>query len=719
MVTGNAQHIEWRFLLAILALGLTSLITQIILLREFLAVFYGNELVIGIILGNWMILTGVGSYFGRFADRSQGRVTLLFACITLLAVLPVVTVFFLRLLRNIVFPVGSMIGIVEILYSSFVLLLPYCLVSGGAFTLLASVISARQGTNLITSVYGWEAVGSVAGGLMLNLVMVWYLNAFQILIFMMVFNIVVALALAVAYLGVRARYLLALVSLVFLAPALLFNLDELTRGFLFVDQEIAYAKDTPYGSVVVTKQANQLNFFENNILLCSTDDVTTSEEAVHYAMIQHPNPRTVLLVSGAISGATQEIVKYNVEGIDYVELNPWLIDVARKYTATLSNEKVHVIAEDARLYVRRAPRKYDIALINVPAPSTAQLNRYYTAEFFAELKEKLNPGAVVSLGLLSATDYSGEGAREINSVVYATLKSAFKNVLIVPGLKTYFLASDRLLRIDVAALIEARGIRTTYVNQYYLDDRILQQRSALIEKSINKGAMVNTDFTPISYYRQVAYWLSFFKSNYWILILVCMVALAFAAINFNVISIGMFTGGFAASSIEILLLISFQIIYGYVYQIVGIIITIFMAGLALGSLWSRKRLPHPNIRHYIAVQFAIGVYSALLPLWLILLRNVATSPFVVHSIFFVLTLGIAVVIGIEFSVASQLRQGTVTLVASEIYSIDLMGSAIGAVIVTAYLMPMMGIMNVSMLVGLLSFISGTVLIIKRKKFVPY
>ncbi len=50
----------------VLSLGFTSTITQIILLREFLSVFYGNELVIGIILGNWMIITGIGSYLGKF-----------------------------------------------------------------------------------------------------------------------------------------------------------------------------------------------------------------------------------------------------------------------------------------------------------------------------------------------------------------------------------------------------------------------------------------------------------------------------------------------------------------------------------------------------------------------------------------------------------------------------------------------------------------------------
>ena len=47
------------------SLGFTAIITQIILLREFLTVFYGNELIIGIVLTNWMVLTAIGAGIGR------------------------------------------------------------------------------------------------------------------------------------------------------------------------------------------------------------------------------------------------------------------------------------------------------------------------------------------------------------------------------------------------------------------------------------------------------------------------------------------------------------------------------------------------------------------------------------------------------------------------------------------------------------------------------
>ena len=57
-----------------LDLGISSIITQIILIREFLSVFYGNELILGIILANWLLLTGLGAYLGKFSEKMQQRI---------------------------------------------------------------------------------------------------------------------------------------------------------------------------------------------------------------------------------------------------------------------------------------------------------------------------------------------------------------------------------------------------------------------------------------------------------------------------------------------------------------------------------------------------------------------------------------------------------------------------------------------------------------------
>jgi spermidine synthase len=715
----NDEHfvrIEAPLALSITALGATAIVAQIILLREFLSIFYGNELVIGIILANWMILTGCGSFLGRLSDKIENPINAVIAIIILLGVLPVVTVFFLRYLRNIVFDVGGMIGIIQVLCSSFILLMPFCLISGFAFTLFSHTISEKYKSNLIPNVYSLEALGSLIGGLAFSLVMAFFLETFQSLFIMAIFDFMVVFVLAFKY-GTR-RTMIVVISLaaVIFFSGFSINLDELTRKFLFYNQEILYYKDTPYGNVTITAQKEQKNFYENNVLLFSTNDPAANEEAVHFAMIQRPDAEKVLLISGGISGTTDEILKYPVSSIVYVEINPSLTEIGKSYKPSLSNPKIVIINKDARLYIRSAKEHYDVALINLPDPNTAQVNRYYTEEFFRELKAKLNKNAVISLGLTSSADYLSGEARQLKSVIYNTLKTSFKNILIVAGTKDYFLASDGSLDIHIARMIGQRAIKTLFVNKYYLDDALLDERQEFILSNISGIATVNRDFTPVSYYSQLLLWLSYFELNYWLIILAGVLIIFFLLRKLNPITLGVFTGGLAASSLEIILLLAFQIIYGFVYRLLGIIITIFMAGLAVGSLYRHKIIGNSNINGYIAVQFGIGLLSCALPFFLLLIKSWELSIGILYPAFFLPTFIIAVLIGMEFSIASHLQKGTAASAASQLYGIDLIGSAIGALLVTTIFIPLLGIIKASLVIGGLSFASAIVAFFHRRNY---
>src|SRR5512139_439755 len=94
----------------VFALGFVTLVSQTIVLREFLGVFGGNELIIGMALAAWMLLTALGAYAGRSIASSGAVESILFWLLTLLSALPLVTIFVLHAGRNVVFAYGSAIG---------------------------------------------------------------------------------------------------------------------------------------------------------------------------------------------------------------------------------------------------------------------------------------------------------------------------------------------------------------------------------------------------------------------------------------------------------------------------------------------------------------------------------------------------------------------------------------------------------------------------------
>jgi len=711
-------RVEGSLVLAIVSLGVTSMITQVVMLREFLSIFYGNELVIGVILASWMALTGIGAFLGKNSARLELKIPWIITLLVVLGLLPALLVFLIRSLRNVVFVYGTMMGILETLYSSFIILFPFCIISGFLFTLFAYTLSQLSRVNRTTMVYALESLGSVIGGLAFSLVLSSAMTTFQSLSIIFAVNCLVALAVSVRHGPRWIRFVLPVVGVLGLVAVWSFDIDGVTKSMMFRGQQIVYTADTPYGSLTITRQDNQVNVFDNNLLLFSTFDPALCEEAVHFAMVQHPHPRDVLLISGGLSGVIKEVQKYDVASIDYVELNPWLIEAGKKYTPFLANANLRVIVRDARLYVKESSKKYDIVLVNLPEPSTAQLNRVYTVEFLQELKKRLNDGAILTMSLPSSADYLSLEARQIRSTMYTTLHTVFPQVVIVPGLKDYFLASDRKVSTDIARMIEEKKIPTVYVNRYYIDDELVQQRSAYILSTLDTSAVLNEDFSPIAYYRHVVYWLSQFNVSPWAIVGVFALVLALLVGRLNPISAGMLTGGFAAASVEFLLLISFQIIYGYVYQLIGVIIAVFMAGLAAGA-WFRKRiLPAPTIGKYVSIQLLVAGYLLAFPYIVRALSAGSLSTTLVHSAFYLLAFFVALLVGAEFSLAAELRSGLVASVASELYGVDLIGSSVGALLIGAVLVPLFGIAKGCVAVALLCLCSAVIAYLNRKHYLP-
>jgi hypothetical protein len=138
-----------------------------------------------------------------------------------------------------------------------------------------------------------------------------------------------------------------------------------------------------------------------------------------------------------------------------------------------------------------------------------------------------------------------------------------------------------------------------------------------------------------------------------------------------------------------------------------------MAGLALGSRSLPWLFPRAVMRDFTVLQFAVSGLCFMLPMLLSPLGVVDVAPIVLQIAFISLAMIAGTIFGMEFGVASLVRRGNVVLVASEIYGLDLLGSAVGALIVTVYAIPLLGVPTVSRLVGLVSGAAGALCFLRR------
>lgn len=707
---------EISLLYALIALGISSLITQIIYIREFLNVFFGNELIFGIILASWMILTAGGAYLGKFIRKINNEVKSILFLQILLAVFPLVTVFLLRWLRNDFFPIGAILNIPDGIMISLLFLAPYCLVSGFLFTFFCISLSRKLNKNEISRVYYFDTIGCIIGGFLFNFILVFLLNSLQILYVLLFINLSAALFISVVYKRKNTLFLLITLFIGFVITTFSLDLEKITKERQFKGQDLVFYKDTPYGNLVVTRNENQFNFFDNSKLLFSTENIIENEEAVHFAMLQHKNPKNVLLLSGGVNGLAKEILKYDVDSITYIEINPVLVELGKKFTTNLSSPKIRIIYEDARYFINRTKDKFDVVIIALPEPTTAQLNRFYTLEFYKELKKILNSNAIVSFGLLSSNEYLSAEVKNINSVIYNTLNKVFKNIIILPGNRNYFVASDGILSSEIVKLAFNNNLNNAYVNAFYLSDNDLKNKMLSVMKNVTFKTEINRDFKPIVYYHQLKYWMSHFKTNYYLIFGILLILLLLFLYRLKPINLCLFTGGFAASSIEVILLVTFQIVYGYVYQMIGVIIMLFMIGLALGIYGVNFITKKYTVKNYLKIQAGLVFYSVCLPFALLFINDINPNPVIVQVAYCILILIIGGLTGMTFSLSSKIIKKDISSVAAETYGADLFGSAIGAIVLSAFLLPLLGVLKVCLLIGLFNLASGLNLYVKRNSY---
>ena len=685
----TSTRLNFRDILPILALGFSALVSQVVFLREFLSVFHGNELVIGIIFACWMLLTGTGALMGR-AEPPSSKIKIRFtAGFFLLGMLPLGTVFLIRFLKDMVFPAGSMTGITGILLYSALVLLPFCLLSGFLFTRLTTELSQKYKANLLGKSYVIESTGSIAGGLLFSFVLVYFLDSFQILFFILVLNLFVA---AIIYrAGSRWIFAGGLITLLCIVLVFFLDLDLRSRSLLFQNQLTLETKDTPFGNLVVTESGGQITIFENGTPVSISSDISAVEEDVHYAMVQHHDPDTVLVLSGDLTGIVTELAKYQVRHADYVEMNPWITRVRTRYMQYPDSPWMHVIHSDGRKFLRNSPHTYDVIMANLPAPGTAQVNRYYTTEFFEEVKQKINQEGILSISLPGVENYISEEAGRLYSLIYNTLDRTFTNILVIPGQKTYFLASDAPLDIDVPGLIEQKGIETLYVNAYYLDLFSLQERSQQINDGFMDSDLLNHDFRPRAYFLQVDFWLSHFSTNYWMPVILLIMLIMLAGLRSGPLETGIFVAGFTGTSAELIILLGIQVVFGYIYLYLAIIVTIFMCGLAIGTSLADKVFHEITHAKFRLTQLMLAVITGLIATIFFLMGRIQIPGFLLHVCFVGLTFGVAFITGLLFAMAAILNRSGIASSTARLYSTDLAGSAAGALLTAILLIPLLGL----------------------------
>jgi spermidine synthase len=262
------------------------------------------------------------------------------------------------------------------------------------------------------------------------------------------------------------------------------------------------------------------------------------------------------------------------------------------------------------------------------------------------------------------------------------------------------------------------------VREYYLPYQMSDERQTYLKSRLHpvSSDRLNRDFKPIGYFYDTLLWAETFSSPFKKLFV------ALASIKFHHIAASFFLAtlllialkghssgrkrlftpgifisivsvGFTEISLEVILILGFQILYGYVYQHLAFIIAGYMIGLALGSrlaLTPRIR-DGQNFTLYRVLQASMCLYPLFIIgfFWLFHQTGISTEGTEwMGWLFPLLAAGAGFIGGCQFPLANRLylRTGkSIEKVAGFLYGLDLIGSSAGAILTSAFLIPTLGI----------------------------
>ncbi|MBL7053646.1 hypothetical protein ISS06_00375 [Patescibacteria group bacterium] len=713
-------------LTSIFVLGISSIITQSIIIREAISTFYGNEFFIGIILAAWLGWIAFGSgFFKKYLNKSKQDLYSLVKIHFWIGWLFLLEIFLIRIVKLYLGLAGEIPNLIHSFVFAFIIPAPLCITLGLWWTIASKIISKLFNQNKIKEInkaYFLEIIGFIIGGFLFSF---WFIrfNEFFVALILLVINLSMILLLVhkkPPYFLIKIFTSILIIILIFLSfSPYLKQLNTATQSLRFKNQELLATSNSYYGNIAVTKIDSQHNFYLNNKLIYSDKEALFYESFIHLSLLHHSSPKKILLIGNNLSQALEETLKHNPDQVYYVEPDKQKLNIFKKYISkqarqALKNDKVKIINKDAFYFLNKTNEQFDFIIINIPNPSTAHTNRFYTQEFIQITHKKLANSGIIATHMSSSLSSMTGNLANLNASLYKTLKQVFPRVSVLADESNLFLGhknpytgiSSKIL----SSRISQRNINTKFINKDYIKYRMTNPRSVKMIELFdeNKQAATNKMFKPIAYFYQNLFWLDHFYLNFSKLLktlssyfweifamLLLTISLYLSKSKQQLLKklpiISIIIGGFCLMALEIITIFTYQSIIGHIYLRISLLISVFFIGMALGIFYGQSKKDFNDLikMHLILIIFPI-ILIGILPL-LINISHVLSEIIILIILLMTGFIGAAI-----FPISNNiflLSQTNLDNKTGTIYSADLIGSMLGCLLPSLILIPIFGIIN--------------------------
>ncbi|MDF1564069.1 MAG: polyamine aminopropyltransferase [Deltaproteobacteria bacterium] len=400
---GRVERREAGALLAAVGVAATSGILYELLLGTTASFLLGDSVTEwSLTLGVFLASMGVGSWASRFVrSRILGSLIAVEVIVALVGGYSVLALF------------GVFAGATHL---ARLMLYACILVVGGGVGLEVPLLTRalrRYGELrlVLSSVLAIDYGGALLASVLYPFLLYPKLGLARTALFASLFNLLGAILILLAYrreAGLPRRLVAAVgaaFALVVIGLGAATTLTSLIDERLYRPEELVYAERSPYQALALTThESGEASLYLNGHLQFFTgDEARYHEPLVHVPLGLLEAPRRVLILGGGDGLALREVLRHEaVEAVTLVDLDPMVTDLARRHPlllkaneGVLADERVEIVNTDALLFLREAgERRFDAILVDLPDPSTPELARLYSVQFYRQVAARLAPGGV-------------------------------------------------------------------------------------------------------------------------------------------------------------------------------------------------------------------------------------------------------------------------------------------------------------------------------------
>ncbi|HYH09578.1 MAG TPA: fused MFS/spermidine synthase [Thermoanaerobaculia bacterium] len=292
------------------------------------------------------------------------------------------------------------------------------------------------------SISAISTIGSIAGSIVTAFFLIDWLESISRTVLFVALGVAATALLvwASSREGTRTRFvpaaaatlLLVVITVVFVRST---SLDRALAAPL-EDARVLYVADSPYHRVTVRERGafRELYFNVAKQTRMRLHDPhgpgLAYTDAFHIAPLMRPSIRRILFIGlGGGTAAKQFLRHYPQATIDVVEIDPLVVQVARKWFAVPVDPRLRIHVADGRTFLKRSSEKWDLVVID--AYTT---NRYgdtipahlTTREFFAEVDAHLSERGIVHF-------HCAFHQPRVLGAIQRTMASVFPSVLRTSG----------------------------------------------------------------------------------------------------------------------------------------------------------------------------------------------------------------------------------------------------------------------------------------------